>query len=235
MEFNKIYENKEKGKSRFSEISKEKNAFCLFIVFLIACSVISIFTDLPFFRWTWYLLQYFLLWIAADFITGIIHWWEDAYGNPNWKIIGKYIVEPNLIHHKQPNKLLEGSYWNRINTSFFAAAIIGLILCLVGLHSWQVIVCLLFCTQGNEIHAMSHRPDKSTNTLIRFLQKTGLFQSKKMHRWHHKAPYDTNFCIMSDFVNPILNKIKFWTKLEYLILKTLKIDVLRASSIRKGL
>ena len=235
MEFNKIYENNEKKRSKFSETTKEKISFYLFVVFLIACSIISIFTDLSFFRWTWYLLQTFLLWIAADFITGIIHWWEDAYGNPNWKIIGKYIVEPNLVHHKQPNKLLEGSYWTRINTSFFAAAIIGMILYLLGLHSWQIIVGLLFCIQGNEIHAMSHRPDKTTSRLVRFLQKTGLFQSKKMHRWHHKAPYDTNFCIMSDFVNPTLNKIQFWKKLEHLILKIFNIDVLRASPIRKGL
>ncbi len=225
MEFNKIR----------TDTPKEKIALYISIVFLIVCSSVSIFTNLPFFRWMWYTLEVFLLWIAADFITGMIHWWEDAYGNPNWKIIGKYVVEPNLVHHEQPHKLLEGSYWTRINTSFFAAAIMGTILWLIGLHSWQVIVCLLFCIQGNEVHAMSHRPDKITGLLARFLQKTGIFQSKKMHRWHHKAPYETNFCIMSDFVNPILNKIAFWKRLEYLILKIFKIDVLRASSIRKGL
>ncbi len=111
----------------------------------------------------------------------------------------------------------------------------SMILWLMGLYSWQVIVCLLFCIQGNEVHAMSHRPDKNTGPLVRLLQKTGIFQSKKMHRWHHKAPYETNFCIMSDFVNPILNRIGFWRKLEMLILKVFKIDVLRASSIREGL
>lgn len=227
--------NDNKEKSRFSEIPKEKIVLYLLVVLLSACSIVSIFTNLPFFKWIWYLLQFFLLWLAADFITGMVHWWEDTYGNPSWKVIGKYVVEPNLVHHKQPNKLLEGSYWTRINTSFFAAAIIGTVLWLIGLHSWQILVCLLFCVQGNEIHAMSHRPDRGTSPLTRFLQKTGLFQSKKMHRWHHKAPYETNFCIMSDFVNPILNKIGFWRKLESLIWKVFRIHVLRASSIRKGM
>lgn len=214
---------------------KEKIALYVFISFLIVFSIVSIFTNIQFFKLSWCALQLFLLWISADFITGMIHWWEDTYGNPNWRVIGKYVVEPNLVHHKQPNKLLEGSYWSRINTSFFAAAIIGVILGCIGWLSWQVIVCLLFCTQGNAVHAMSHRPDRTTGKLVRFLQKTGIFQSKKMHRWHHKAPYETNFCVMSDFSNPILNQIGFWKKLELLILKVFKIDVLRASSVRDGL
>ena len=216
--------------------NRTANALRYGVVLLLAlCSVISIFTHFPFFTWAWYLFQVLLLWIAADFITGIVHWWEDTYGNPNWPILGKHVVEPNLVHHKQPTKLLEGSYWNRINTSVFAAAIIGLVLWVLGLHSWQMIVCLLFCAQGNEIHAMSHRPDRFNGKIVLFLQKIGIFQSKKMHRWHHKAPYETNFCIMSDFVNPVLNKVGFWRKLEWLILKIFKIDVLRASDVRNGL
>lgn len=205
------------------------------ILLMAICSVLSNYVGFSFFIWTWYIFQVFLLWLAADFITGVIHWWEDTYGNPHWKVIGKHVVEPNLIHHKQPTKMLEGSYWNRINTSVFAAAIIGAIFWLVGLQAWQIFLCLLFCTQGNEIHAMSHRPDKRNGKAVLWLQKSGIFQSKKTHRWHHKAPYDTNFCIMSDFVNPVLNKLQFWKGVEWLILKLFKIEVLRGSPLREGL
>ncbi len=45
---------------------------------------------------------------AADFITGLVHWWEDAYGNPNWKIFGKTVIQPNLRHHKQPREFIRG-------------------------------------------------------------------------------------------------------------------------------
>lgn len=205
------------------------------VILLIIGSIMAKFTALPYFIGAWYLLQLLLLWMAADFITGVIHWWEDTYGNPNWPILGKFVVMPNLIHHKNPIKLLEGSYWNRINTSFIAATIIGVILWFLGCHAWQMIVCLIFCAQGNEIHAMSHRPDKRNGKVIGFLQKWGLFQNRKTHRWHHQAPYETNFCIMSEFVNPILNKIDFWVKLEKIILKVFKIEVLRCSDIRNGL
>lgn len=234
MECNKNSHCIEKTKNKDSKTQTAKIVRWVFIPFMILCSIISMLTGLPFFKGVRVFFQVFLLWIVADFITGIIHWWEDTYGNPNWPIIGKYVVKPNLIHHKQPTKLLEGSYWTRINTSFFAAAIIGGVFWFIGIRSWQIMMCLLFCTQGNEIHAMSHRPDRKNSKVTLFLQKTGIFQSKKMHRWHHKAPYETNFCIMSDFVNPILNRIGFWRKLEWLILKIFKINVLRASSIRNG-
>lgn len=116
------------SKNRGSRNLKLKVFKYVCIPFMILCTIISTFTDIQFFSWVSCAFQVFLLWIAADFITGVIHWWEDTYGNPNWPIVGKYVVEPNLVHHKHPAKLLEGSYWNRINTSFIPAAILGIML-----------------------------------------------------------------------------------------------------------
>lgn len=180
-------------------------------------------------------LQVFLLWMLADLITGVVHWWEDAYGNPNWPIVGKYVIQPNLEHHKKPRALLSGSYWNRINTTVFAVVILIGIFWICGWHSWQMIVCLLFCTQSNEIHAISHRTDKENGKLIVFLQRMCILQRRKTHGWHHKAPYDTNFCVMTEFLNPLLNKIRFWIFLEWSIQKIFRINVLRGSAIRGGL
>ncbi len=180
-------------------------------------------------------LQIFILWLFADFITGVVHWWQDAYGNPTWPIIGKYVIEPNLIHHQDPRHMLKVSYISRVNTSVITAAILATVFWFVGWHSWQIIVCLIFSSQGNEIHAIGHRSDKENRKFICWLQKIGLLQTRKTHGWHHKAPYDTNFCVMTEFLNPILNKINFWMKLEWCILKIFRIPVLRGSEIRKGI
>ncbi len=183
----------------------------------------------------WFFAQTLILWLIADFITGVIHWWEDAYGNPNWPIIGKYIIEPNLEHHRSPRLLLQGSYWNRINTSVYAAVMIILALWICGVFYWQVVVCLAFSSQGNEIHAISHRSDKENGRLIMFFQKIGIFQKRKTHGWHHKAPYDTNFLVMTEYLNPLLNKIRFFEFVEWMILKVFRIKVLRGSAIRSGI
>ncbi len=181
------------------------------------------------------LVHVFLLWLLADFITGVVHWWQDAYGNPTWPILGKYVIEPNLLHHQDPRHMLKVSYVNRVNTSLITAGILITIFWLSGWHSWQMIVCLLFCSQGNEIHAIAHRSDKENGKFLMFFQKLGIVQRRKTHGWHHKAPYDTNFCVMTEFLNPVLNKINFWTRLEWTILKTFRVKVLRGSAIRKGI
>ncbi len=183
----------------------------------------------------WFVLQLFLLWLAADFITGVVHWWQDAYGNPKWPIIGKFVIEPNLIHHQNPRHMLQGNYWYRVNTSVFTAVILSVTFWLLGWHSWQMVVCLMFCSQGNEIHAMGHRTDKENGKFICALQKIGIIQTRRTHGWHHKAPYDTNFCVMTEFLNPALNWIGFWNKVEWSLQKFFKIKVLRGSAVRQGI
>ena len=134
--------------------------------------------------------QIFFLILLADFITGHVHWWEDAYGNPNWKFLGlgKYVVLPNLEHHKYPRKLCEASFFNRIKISLITGMFILFI-----------------------IYLISHK-----------------------HGYHHTSPYNINYCVMTNYLNPILNKIKYWEFLEWII-SLFGIKVVRGSSIRKGL
>ena len=72
----------------------------------------------------------------------------------------------------------------------------------------------LLASQSNEIHCWEH---SKTNRLIRFLQNYNILQNKKTHSLHHKRPYDTNYCVMTMIVNPILNSFSFWYYLEKFI------------------
>ena len=50
------------------------------------------------------------------------------------------------------------------------------------------------------------------------LQKIGLILSRKEHGLHHSIPYDSNYCILNGVCNPILDKIGFYKRLEYIVL-----------------
>ena len=182
----------------------------------------------------WISIQVLLLWIAADFITGLVHWWQDAYGNPTWPILGKYVIQPNLRHHHDPRGMVKISYWKRMNTSIIAALLLMGILYLCNCASWQAIIFLVFSSQGNEIHAMGHRTNKENGKIVMFFQKIGIVQRKSTHGWHHKAPYDTNFFVMTEYLNPIFNKIRFFERLERFIEKAVRIKPLRGAAIRDG-
>jgi hypothetical protein len=39
---------------------------------------------------------------AAEFVAGVVHWFEDAYIRENTPLIGKLVGRPNTIHHHFP-------------------------------------------------------------------------------------------------------------------------------------
>lgn len=42
------------------------------------------------------LLELFCVVLLCDFLSGLGHWWEDTYGNPNWRRIGEMVIKPNF-------------------------------------------------------------------------------------------------------------------------------------------
>ena len=49
------------------------------------------------------------------------------------------------------------------------------------------------------------------------MQKIGLIQSKEMHDLHHNSPYDINYCVMTNYLNPILEWLNFWDFIEFIL------------------
>lgn len=158
-----------------------------------------------------------LAFFAAELVGGIFHWWEDRYGNPEWPIIGKYIVLPNIEHHQYPAKICQGTYWYRNGMTIIVCAIgaIPFYWC------WPMLLFFLILSQMNEFHSWSH---KKSNRFIRFLQQYGLMQSPRHHSIHHEVPYNKYYCVMTNYLNPILTKIKFWEFLELVVFMLLFVE-----------
>lgn len=169
----------------------------------------------------------------TDLLTGAVHWWEDAYGNPAWKFLGKSVVIPNLEHHEYPRKFLKHGFWSRIRLSFFIAILLLVLAYVFSLLSWELTFVLIYGAMANEIHAIAHRTDKENGRLITWVQKTGLIQTRRMLGHHHSSPYDINYCVMTNYLNPILNKVKFWSLIEK-VLSFFGIKTNRGLSARRG-
>lgn len=159
------------------------------------------------------MILYFLsAWIAADLVTGLVHWWEDRYGNPAWPIIGPFVVEPNIRHHTDQRAFLAGGYWHRNWTTILPAAVAG-VACLAAGSPWGALVAA-FSSQANEIHGWSHQ---RCSRPIRGLQLLGIICSQEGHARHHRSPFATDFCVMTDITNPVLGAIDFWRGPESLL------------------
>jgi ubiquitin-conjugating enzyme E2 variant len=48
------------------------------------------------------LLQALGVILLADFLTGVFHWLEDAYGTEDTPVLGPLVIKPNIVHHHYP-------------------------------------------------------------------------------------------------------------------------------------
>lgn len=152
----------------------------------------------------------------ADFISGVFHWFEDRYGNPEWPILGHTIRE-NQQHHHTPRSFLKGNLWTR-NREVWAIGLAFLAgFWLLGWLNLFSISAVLFGMFANEIHAAAHRSPKENGRLITLFQKTGLLQSHKHHANHHRKGKDSHYCVMTNHLNPMLEHVQFFQTLERIV------------------
>lgn len=154
-------------------------------------------------------------WLMADFISGVFHWWEDRYGVEDWPVIGPLIVSPNVMHHSQPTAFLRGGFLTRNWTTFVPALAFAAASWSLG-SSWWALVGVFVAT-ANEVHAWAHQ---RCSRPIRALQLLGIIQSQEQHAAHHRDPFDRNYCVMTDWLNPWLTVLRFWQGLESVVAAT---------------
>ena len=122
------------------------------------------------------------------------------------------MVRPNIEHHQKPFELTKSSYLERNLTTLVAAIPVAMIAAHFG--CWSVVVGLLWLSQGNEIHSWAHQ---KCSKPVRVFQELGLLQSPRIHALHHQRPFDSNYCACTDYLNPILEAVDFWPRLERII------------------
>jgi hypothetical protein len=152
----------------------------------------------------------------ADFVSGVIHWFEDRYGDPNWPILGHTIRE-NQQHHHTPRSFLKGNLFTRNREVWAIGAVFLAAFWALG---WLNLIsgsAVLFGMFANEIHACAHRSPKENGPLITTLQRTGFMQSHKHHAHHHRKGKDSHYCVMTNHINPALEHVQFFQTLGKMI------------------
>lgn len=164
-------------------------------------------------------------WLLADFLSGIVHWMEDRYGREDWPLLGKHVVAPNRLHHAAPLAFTRAPFMVRNGTTMIAALALagGLaagLLALFGQLPWPVWLALAVATiggcLGNQVHYWAHLPRRAP-AIVRAAQAIGLCQSRSQHSQHHAVPHLTRYCVLTDWLNPVLDRIRFWRMLERLL------------------
>lgn len=162
-------------------------------------------------------LQVVATWLLTDFISGLFHWLEDRYGNPFWPIFGRHVTKPNILHHYIPRAFVTNSWFlsSRLLLGICALTLITTVM--AGVFTWHVALALAIGANANQVHKWSHRTRHENGRVVVTLQRLRLIQSPRHHHRHHVLGKDSHYCVLTDFLNPVLDRTHFWRGLEWMI------------------
>lgn len=151
-------------------------------------------------------------WLLADAMSGLVHWVMDkrlrVHGEPDTFL--QFVAADNELHHTNPGSIAKFTILQNMGSSLTAAPI-SFCLWATGAPTflWLAFTFLLF---GNVVHRWAHAPLAETPRIVQLLQRLGIFQSKQHHFQHHytmgrrnaRAQSSRRYCVMSNFINPLL-------------------------------
>lgn len=167
-------------------------------------------------------LQILIAWLLADFLTGVVHWFEDRYMDKYSLNFLNSLAEENDLHHRKPTAMTLNSGWTNMRSAAAIGWPLAAILWLIGCPLWIWLIPF-FASFGNLVHRWAHMPKHRLPSWIRLMQRIGLFISYQHHDLHHRSMRQLipkhlagyKFCPMTNWVNPILDAVRFWHGLEW--------------------
>ncbi len=162
--------------------------------------------------------------VAADFISGVVHWIGDQFGDEKTPFFGPHFVFPFRHHHVDPLAITRHSF-TEVNGLNCLASLIVMIPVFVFFRTseqpvWWFLglgfltfLAAIFLT--NQIHKWAHMP--TAPRFVRFLQRHRLILSPEHHNRHHTAPFDTFYCITVGWLNPLIERFDVFARIEKLI------------------
>jgi hypothetical protein len=173
----------------------------------------------------WALVAVPIALIGGDLVTGLVHWFADTYFSEDTPIIGPTLVKPFRLHHVYPRDITTHSVVIILgNSCTLAVPVLGFCLYLLwlwpgsGLLALQAVCIALLAIMTvltNQFHKWAHQEKPSG--FVRWLQRSRLVLESSHHELHHTAPYNLHYCITNGWLNPLLNRIQFFRRLEALL------------------
>ncbi|MEO8504557.1 MAG: fatty acid desaturase family protein [Acidobacteriota bacterium] len=157
--------------------------------------------------------------VAADFMSGFVHWLFDTWGSLATPVLGQNFIRPFREHHWDPKAITRHDFVETNGNNCLASLPMMLGACWIptrttaGLFAVAFIVALalgIFAT--NQFHKWAHAD--GPGRWVKLLQNGRVILPVEHHRIHHVAPYETHYCITVGWLNPLLAATDFYARLE---------------------
>ncbi len=159
--------------------------------------------------------------LCADFATGAVHWFCDQFFNETTPLLGPALIRPFREHHVDPQGMVRhGLLELHGNSAIPVIAVLGAANLSesspaspggVALQLWLFFLCASSMAT-NQFHRWAHAP--SVPGPVRWLQRHGVILSPERHALHHGGRFDRSYCMTSGWMNPLLDRIDFFGRIE---------------------
>lgn len=185
-------------------MAMEAGAVCLFLA-LAAASLYRLAVSLQD-RWdlAWCLLAIPAGWLAADFASGIVHWFADTFFEEDTPWIGPLLIQPFREHHRDPQAMTRHGFLELTgNSCLVLLPVVGAALAMPLSSFFQAAATTfafgLFAT--NLFHKWAH--DSAAPGFAQWLQRRWLILPPAHHRRHHSAGHGAAYCVTTGWTNSL--------------------------------
>lgn len=165
--------------------------------------------------------------LLADFLAGSVHWLADRYFDPTTPILGPMLIAPFREHHVDPASIGRHDFFEVSgNNALVSIPVVLALFALPPASGFYSIFLALFglsltaaLVATNQFHGWAHAVDPPR--LVRRLHRLGLILTPQRHGLHHSASHDRAYCVTSGWLNPLLDGLHFFERLEKTIAASL--------------
>jgi ubiquitin-conjugating enzyme E2 variant len=161
--------------------------------------------------------------LLADLLAGLTHWLADRFFREDTRWIGPLLIAPFREHHTDPGSIARHDFATVSGNSALATAPLAVALRLLPEPAnvpalalfvfGNVLTLALFLT--NLFHRWAHAPRRPP--FVRWLHRTGLILTPERHARHHRGDHDCAYCVTSGWLNPLLDGLGVFPRLERLL------------------
>lgn len=164
--------------------------------------------------------------VLADVISGVVHWFCDTFFHEDTPLIGAAFIHPFREHHLDPLAITRHGFFEVNGNNCLALLPLVVAVLFLGeaheggpvpaLFAQSTVLAFALATFAtNQFHKWAHQPRPAA--AVRWLQASGLILSPVHHRLHHAGPYRQAYCITAGWLDPLLDRLRVFERIEHLV------------------
>lgn len=168
-------------------------------------------------RLPWLAAGVALGYLAADFFSGIVHWFCDTFFEEDTPFVGRLLIEPFREHHRDALAMTRHGLAEIAGNSCLAIAPLLAVVAFLAPAAADAPLSLVTHTAlltfavgavvTNQFHKWAHLP-VAPRTVVG-LQRAGLVLRPAHHARHHRTQAEA-YCVATGWLNPALDRVGFF-------------------------